>query len=473
MSTTKFERNVGFIIIVITLIILIPFILLSGYVFPVNDDYTFAHVHSSLNCFESVVDCWKTWSGRYLATFISSINPIICAPESYLTGYRLCSLITVIIFFVTLIISPFIACRKILGYKSLFLGCFGVLVFFALTDNVSQLFYWFSSITAYTIPTLLSILCLSMIPIRGRLVGVLLSILALLIPGGNEVTAILFTCTLAYLAYTHRQKRIMVMFLLAGIGVIIVLLSPGNSVRMTHQLSSNPYLWTLVASILQTLSWFVLWIPMLLVATVVYIPLFGMELTKSRIFQVPIKPFMVFALTTVFLAHIPPTLGLSSVLIDRTANCLLIYFIGIYFYGVTIVLANSKSHVVVNQGKLKYFIYLALFTFVFVGPLRFQGIVTTGYLDLLAGKAQNYKDTQESRIEIAKGAEGSNPIALPGYGITSQCLFVKDLENDPNAEFATEFSEFYGDGAPLYVPADSYYFENNKEALKHLGKRVR
>lgn len=187
---------------------MIPFFYLCKYVYPVNDDFSFALQHFGTNCFTSVVEIWENWSGRYFATFISALNPFVVS-DSPLELFRVFSAIVVAMFVASFLGLPMLAVsRKLSRIESVGFGALMLLIFIAFFPSVSQAFYWFSSYTAYTIPCFLY-LCLIALACRKDKVSFFFAcILALIVPGGNEVTAVLCVCSLIYLSVTYNNSSL-------------------------------------------------------------------------------------------------------------------------------------------------------------------------------------------------------------------------------------------------------------------------
>lgn len=459
---------------------ILPFIYISRYVHPVNDDFTFALRHVSADWLQSVVDSYRSWSGRYFATAVSSLNPYTGFPQP-LKMLRIYSAVLSALMFAVPVCAGMMLTGKYTGrLRGAALGALFGLCYMALCPSASQLLFWFSSYTAFTLCSLLALVFFSILSRDSRACVAIQGLLAFLIPGGNEVTAVLFVSVLAYLAYTYRSRRLVALTLIACVAVVIVILSPGNAIRMTYQLSSHPRLWAVTLSFLQTCGWCVLWLPSLMIASLVYVPLFGLRLSELKIFDTSLAGYFGFALTTVFLAHIPPTYGLSSVMIDRTANSLLVFFILLYFWGLNIFLnryaATLKSAMRPLHGRSgRRLVAAAFFVFTFTLPFNIDSPVATAVTDIVTGKARKYSDVQTSRLEEARlcDTDGTEVCRLSPFGITSRTLFVKDLDADPDGEFSTDYCKVNGLKCKVSAPADEVWFESNFDALKHLGKKSR
>ncbi len=473
MDKTVGTMRTGYMLVGVAVLAFIPFFILCGYVFPVNDDYYFALEHIDRNCFESVVDSWNNWSGRYFATFISSVNPFVISRSPFLL-FMIFSAVVVLLFMISFIFFPLIGLKRYLrGIECMGLGALLLLVYISLFPSVSQAFYWFSSYTAYTIPSLMYMLLIVLLLRKDRIAGVTAFILAAIIPGGNEVIAVLTVCTLLYVSWIYGGRRYHLLTCVSVIAMIIVMLSPGNGIRMEYQLSSHPYIWTVAVSFIQTVGWLFLWMPLLLVATVIYIPLYGYRLSASVIFDVSFSRYLFAFAVTVFLAHIPPTLGLSSVMVDRTANCLLVFYVIAYFYGVNILLHRNAgmtkrlTEIILSR---RYVMYGALFAFLFIGPFSLESPFGTAVVDILTGKASSYEDIQSRRVELTRNSCQGDTVMLPALGVTSRSLFVKELDDN---DFIYDYRMINGGEGMICVESGDVMFEDNFTSLKNYNKRNR
>lgn len=94
-----YKKRIYIIFVVLIVICIIPLLFLSLYNNPTNDDYTYAIRNQDTNLLTTILNTYKHWSGRYFATAISEINPLI---YNSLTAYKYISYIYyigVLIFF--------------------------------------------------------------------------------------------------------------------------------------------------------------------------------------------------------------------------------------------------------------------------------------------------------------------------------------------------------------------------------------
>ncbi len=470
------HNTYNYILIISGIIVLLPFIYVCQLVHPVNDDYYYAIEHLQTNCVDSVVKSYMTWSGRYFATFISSLNPLSITEDKewlfkaysfILILFACCAtLLSFILFFKDKL------CRKdTYALSSLFL-----IVLFFLCPSISEGFYWFSAYVSYTVVSILSLLFFALATRNGAISNALLYVLALIIPGGNEITAVLFVGSLIYLSFTYREKRFFISTMLACIGLAIMIASPGNSVRMTGQLSSTPYLWTIGVSTMQSILWLFIWLPALLLVSLIYIPLYGMKIAKSECFNVSIKRFALFAAMIVFLAHIPPTLGLSSVVIARTANSLLLYYALFYFFGLNIILNRYSERInsIFSKEYSSIILPTALFSFLFLCPFSINSNIATAYTDIISGKARHYDEIRIQRDKMAQSNKNKNiTLKFPALGITSRTLFAKDLETNSEECFCDAYRRYHKLKCKVEVEKDDIRFPSNYDTLLSLGKKSR
>ncbi|MCM1378361.1 MAG: DUF6056 family protein [Clostridium sp.] len=484
------SKTLHWIIIAIALITAIPFILVADFVFPVYDDFHFALDHENTSALQSVVESYRHWSGRYLGTFLSSANPFAVS-DNPLPLFKTFSAISVILTLVTFLFSPLILCRRQLGYlKSFSLGAFLFIVFITLLPSPAQAFYWFSTITSFTIPSLMGLLFLCLLRVHNIIGCCICAILAFLIPGGNEVTAVLLVMTLTYLSLTLQKRRFFVYVLLSIIGIVIVILSPGNAVRMAASpLSSHPCLWTLCVSVGQTISWAYLWLPPMLLASIIYIPLWGLDLCDSGPFKNSVYIgrfkvtslrsrfilFAIYAVVAVFLAHIPPTLGLNSIMTDRTANCLLLFFAIFFFWGITLLLGGYKRPVVTFCNKLKpTLLYVVAFTIILTTVWSPFGNFATAIADIISGEAYRYEQSNLRRVEYARAVAVPDSVTtLPPLEAFPATIYVRDFPDDPNDAVIEAYASLFEIHGKVTVKEEEPRFMTNYQALKQRGKSER
>ncbi|MDE6577433.1 MAG: hypothetical protein K2J82_00745 [Muribaculaceae bacterium] len=468
---TQTEKRFSIWTTCLALISIIPFLFLSNYVYPVNDDYFFSLLHIDTNPFQATFETWQSWSGRYLATFISSLNPLAMQGAG-MPYFKYWSLIGIFLFTASWFIMTTTAFRKLSILRRICLASIMMLCYLALFPSISQGFYWFSAYTAYTFPSLLFLIYIGLLGRKNIFCKLAGYLLALLIPGGNEVLGVAFLGTLAYIALFYPSRRNNISFFIGLAGLLFVIFSPGNGIRLQHQLSTSPYLWTLAVSFAQTISWFFIWLPILLIGSLLYIPLIGRYICEHKVFNIPPILFVISFLIILFLSHIPATFGLSTVVIDRTANTLLFFFIVSYFYGLTLVLRYHRDWLngVINVLQGKIMLVISLFCFLMTGAYSINSPVATAITDLVTGKAAAYARIQQARIDSAESSQRNDTVIFKPLGLTSRSLFVKELDTNPDGDFSNAFCKVNGIKGKVAVEKEEVYFEDNFTALKNFSK---
>lgn len=463
-------------VILVAFLCTIPFLYLSFFIHPVNDDYFYAITHLNVNCFAAVYDSYSNWSGRFLATLISGLNPLSLFYGNSVFYYKLYSFILILIFWGALLVGFKVLSGKYLSnLKIIFLASLFFITYISLCPKISELFYWFSAYTAFTIPNIMAFILLSTLRIKNKFLFFIQCVLSFLIPGGNEVTAILFVMFLLFLSYATRNKRIYTLTIISLTSILIVILSPGNAVRMSGQLSSHPYLWSIILSTLQTISWLFLWLPALIIVTLVYVPFIGVDFPKFEIFNIKFRYYILFLLVTVFLAHIPPTLGLSSVMIGRTANSLYFFFILYYFIGIHILL--NKYHEKVNFFISKCYSEkmeaILVFCFIFICPFSLESPVVTAYFDIISGKANTYDSMNNGRDKFSLQAPSQSVVTFKAFAYPPKTIYINDLETDTCGQFCNAYKAYNQLKCKVRVEEGEPVYFSNFETVFKLGKNLR
>lgn len=460
------------VLIVAAVCAVLPLVYISRYVHPVNDDFSFALQHIGVPMVQSVIDSYMYWSGRYLATALSALNPYAWSTEPLPLLRTYSVILSSLILLIPICASIILTGRYIGKLQGAAIGALFTLTYLGLCESTGELLFWFSSYTAYTSGILLSLIFFAILSEKSTVMTVIQCLLALMITGTNEVTAVMLVMTMIYLASTYRSRRLAYVLLCAATGLAIVILSPGNGVRMAYRLTAHPYLWTIAISLGQSLSWLILWIPALLIATPLYALLGGTRIARLQIFDTGLTRYILFASLTIIAAHIPPAYGLGSVVIGRTANCLLMFFILLYFWGVNIIMHRREHLLMASKGKITA--GCIMWCYLFIVPFNINSPVTTALTDIVSGKARQYDTIQTERLESARtNNQGGAVCRLTPFGVTSRTLYINDIESDPAGEFATNYCRIHRLNCQVYVPGNSVYFESNFDSLKNLGKNKR
>lgn len=484
----KFEKKwIENTLILIGISALIPLIILSIYTQPCNDDYNYALRDISTNFIYAGIDTYLNFSGRYFATFISRLNPLI---YHSLEAYKIYTIILLCVFlFAMYYLVSTLSSKTLNKREKIALTALLFIVYIIQCPSISQSFYWFSGYAAYTFPSILLIWLFGSLLKSTQILRTILNILLVIcIAGSNEISTVILFCTLAFINIEWRlqhnkkwNRSFLLLWVVAAICTLIVVLSPGNAVRMQGETSSNNIIWTIGGSILQTLSWFPIWGSVLLMISIIYIPLFGKRISESTseklhlLFSIKIKHFLLFFIITLFLTHIPPTWGLGTVAIGRLANAIYVFFILCWLYLTQLIINRYPGIITLQNNKYYQFIYLAFFFFfTFNTVYNIDGNIMTSYVDLITGKARKYYLELNKRHLLLKDNQSTEKvIKIPGIETIPKTIYFKDISSDKDSWENETYRTYWNCCPQIYIEDTPKIEYSNMEYLKLFMKEIR
>jgi len=246
----KIRRKYLFTLSITLLLALLPFFILSSFVRFQADDYCSSTLIRTQGFWRAQSSSYMQWSGRFATMFFTAI-----IDKLDLLGHQLLPIILIL----SLLISSYLIINSIINlfnYKlpiSINFCISLVIVFFTLitTPNIYQSFYWRSGSITYTLPIILFNLLLVILidSLNNRITWwniLLCSILSFITMGFSETNTamqlVLMTisliCLLIYNQVTKEKKitlNLWYVALLSGVlGFILLLLAPGNRIRMNY-----------------------------------------------------------------------------------------------------------------------------------------------------------------------------------------------------------------------------------------------
>ena len=211
---------------VFTLILLI---ILSFFVYPQADDFSFANSLHNLGWLGSQINWYKTWFGRFSST-------MLMISLSYIDLSVLCKIFPVFIIFGYLF-AFYLASKKLFpDVSKKFRTIFALTVFLLYVSgmpSLSQGIYWFCGAATYAVANIVMIIFLSsFVSIKNNKTYIGLILLGVFIAGSNETAMLIFMiCVSAALLKDYRNKKLWMMFTVFAVFSLIVVLSPGNALR--------------------------------------------------------------------------------------------------------------------------------------------------------------------------------------------------------------------------------------------------
>lgn len=462
-------------LILLTLIVILPFLLNAQYAVAVLDDYAYSMRDMHSAWWQSVFETYRDFSGRYFATLLSRLNPLeFSSSFNYFSLYSICLLLFM---WLSAWLALWSHTRKVLRWyeRCALSGLFCVL-YLSLCPSIAQAFYWFSSYTAYTVVLILVFLFISLLGNRCFLSVILKCVLAVSIVGSNEVSAVLFVVSLLFYAHVHRaslEKSSYLVLAVALLSFLLVVFCPGNAVRMDNGLSHSPLLWALVVTPLQTIGWFVLWLPVVGLFAICYIYIYGTRVSELPLFNVSSVKTALCFVVAVLLAHVPCTVGLSTVVIGRTANALLFFFLLWSFYFIHVLMHHHSEKVKawVQQPLSRWVAYVSLVAAIMLVVFRLEGNVVSAYVDYFSGQSAAYQHEMRLRCVQAESAQGQKLLFQP-IKHQSQTLYIGDLSTDTADLRNVNFARFFHLQS-VALTAEPSTENTTFERLKNLVKKQR
>lgn len=223
------------------IVFIIPFIIFAFWNFPSADDYMIINVKSKLNFWQLQHSVYYNWTGRYFATFLSSLFSYSGFLYSHYYFHTLLLLL--------LTVFAWLFClRQVnyhLFYNRLSFSTRVILAFLLLILEINIIpepvtaFYWFSSAVTYQVPLIILIFLAGLIirllytSTNKILYFIIASLLIIMLQGCNEIitlfTLINSTILLCYYKATNTKIPffIILLYLINILSACFLLFSPG------------------------------------------------------------------------------------------------------------------------------------------------------------------------------------------------------------------------------------------------------
>jgi len=475
------------IFLTVHILLMLPLYTIGLYAVPSADDYAAASVlrnamHASSNPLEWIKALWSnmvyfynTWQGTFSSNFLSNIFPLATSD----TNYYLCSFFLLTIFQVSLFALMYQILHKSLNisiHHTTILYVIFCTLFMQLIPSAVEGFYWWIGGALY-----IGFLSVAMLTVALYLFMeskgfsakrfpcyMSLGLLLFVIGGSNYPTAIAIFILFGYIfLYSLLYKRKSLWFagmalLFSALGILISVIAPGNSLRMTAEsVSYVPSLQkTLMISFRLGFQFFRTWLTMpVFLGIIVAIPIMYDALRRTMIrFRFPLIYSIaslclycaMFAPTAQSYGWIGPARYMNVVylgfLLFIFSN--LFYYIGWFCAKVNTALADrlqekeAAEHAVLLILKPWLWaaaVFVLLFTFVISSPNFYINDTTppgrTPYTtesamrDLLSGNAKNYHAEYMNRLTVLRDPDVKDALLYP-YSTKPALLFFDDVTAD-------------------------------------------
>jgi len=227
------------------IIFIIPFIFFSFWNFPAADDYMIIDQRSQFSFWQLQNDIYHNWTGRYFATFTSSLFSYSGFLYShYYLHAVLLLLLTIFSWLFCLIQINRHLLNKALSFSSLALLSMLLLILeINIIPEPVTAFYWFSSAVTYQLPliiliSLTGVIINSFFNLHNKIIRfIIASLLIIMLNGCNEIITLFVlinaTCLLVYFLFNHKKLPlfISVFFLINTVSACFMLFAPGIASR--------------------------------------------------------------------------------------------------------------------------------------------------------------------------------------------------------------------------------------------------
>lgn len=441
---SRSHSSTGWLLLVLALVGVLPFVLLSMYAHPSADDWYMAADTLEKGFWRANVDYYLGLTGRFFSSALLFMNPIMLS----FTWFKVYSMLLVLALPVSMrwaAAAWFPEAGR--TWHWLLAVMSGVLFLWGMASP-AQGFYWGTGSAGYTLPGVLSLglagllgcscLDLDWTPGRGRLIAAML--LALAITGCSEVAMALLlahVCMLnACFIWRHRRVSRALLLVLAStcLGVAVVVLTPGNAVRQTWY--SNDVQHALVPALLMALKlavrqigiWMIyLPLPLFSAAAVVAWPE-SLRMSRPSAWEC-IVAAVILMTGGICGGFFLGAWSMGAVIPQRAVNLLLLFFIidWVLLLAGLVGLLRGLDLRLPRPGLLPALGALV----VFCGcTILMKNNVKQAWRDLVSGRAALYDQESARRHELIRLSLEPD-VLVPALSARPATIFFNDLTADP------------------------------------------
>ncbi len=470
---------------------LLPFIIIAQYNYPSADDFAGA-VRDAQHGFAFVIrDTYLHWSGRYFATAVARVNPLLYHSFAAYKWYAVALLFAFAAALVVLVRA--ITAEYFSWWQTGALCSILLVLYLAVLPSTAEGFYWFSGSYIYQTANVFFMLLLALLvkiqSIQRRTVKLffiaMACLLAICIIGSNEISMVI-TCAVVFaFAYTKyrinktHQGMLIVLSFVSVSAACVSALAPGNFERMnTVQEYSKSPAWAFKGAVAATLLYAVQWALPLMAATVLYVPLFGQQLAQAMVergvnLPVKFKHSVIFTLAVFLLLQLFAVWAAGGSNLGRIENVAYLFFLLGWFFNVQLFINQHAKNSLARSFFSKPMLALVMLLFV-VCVLDINNNISTAYIDLLAGKAQRYSREQLARAQAARQCV-KDTCYVPPLTTLPKTIFFTDIKSKPDSvDFWMNKAYSAYIGTPFVIVTDNLPpIQPNIETLKDMGKEIR
>lgn len=423
------KKNAAWILVGL-LALLAPFVYLLFFAHPIADDLVFGYKSKTQDFWELTQQTYLTWNGRYSGNFFIYLFPVSVDNLTLYRGLLLANLILLITGFYYFFSRLFYNANIITKWSITLLS---LLTYISITANIAEAFYWFTSVVYYQLSLSLFLIVFGLVIdfhqqrfcFHSKFHVFLILLLEFIMVGLNEtmalISAFLFLALFIWLGVRKKQNFTfwLSLFIVALLGLVIVVFSPGNENRMANYEGNEDLFKAAFMGLLQVIRFaiqFVLSFSGLFYF--LFIACFYQALPES-IKNIP-KRYLIFSfLVIVFLCVAPSYFATGMLGQHRTMNLAALFFV--ILLSLLAIKAGKELNERLPRKPEKMVLYFVILFFV-VGNGRIA------ILDLYRGDAQQYSEELNKRYVTLK--EKKSTKELYRLSKTPKSLFIVDIKNN-------------------------------------------
>jgi hypothetical protein len=466
----KILSNEKFWLILLALLVL-PFLLLCIFIHPSADDYILTADTWRDGIFGHSVKVYFEWSGRYFATFIFSLNPLVFG---WYTGYKLLPIFLLALFYYGI----YYLIKNILNNETSAVRqhLISLIIFLVFLNNIpspSECIYWMSASLTYFLPSAL-MLILSGLIIKSTYSEehkskniVLIVLLSIIITGSNEVHMILLfiasslLCVYSLITKKKIKKVHLIFWITVLLATLIVICAPGNYSRMSLFKGNADIIFSFKLSILAFIKISVKLIqdPAFIIVTMVMIAcLPGLRKNKRFLDIIKLSPFYTFPISIIiifcFYFVVTYSTGLNPAL--RIHNTVMLIFIFLWFFNIAILhnylLSKNKIMLIEVPPTLINLIAVGAFILTITQFSKVPGkeivcegdIFRAGYDLIFNAPAYNQEMNERNKLIEHAIKEGRRYIEVPPIKTKPLSIFFIDITKETDNWINYSASEYFG-----------------------------
>lgn len=427
----------GNFIILVGILSILPFLVISIFNNPSADDFCFNCRSRDLGYWDAQLSWYNGWTGRYFSTAFLSIEQLISEPFLI---YKLIPVVLITSLFASIYYLSSLLLIN-LKKKDFFILTFFIIVLYLIQmPSISEGFYWLAGSITYQLANIITILLLcflvKLIETNEKKYLMFSILCTILIIGSNETSMILidFLIGIIFLFKYHQLKKInhsiLIILIFAFTFSLIVIMSPGNTIRALRFQNNHQIISAIFHSVLAAYFFSIKLLPIIIISSLIYFDYFNAKInvSTSKIFNVnPI--FLFFIIFSIpLIGFFPSYWSMGGPPPQRTIN--IIYFsflIGLIYWILVLFFKSkkSKNNFIVFSRSFKCLLFIMIF-----GELVSQNNIRNAYSNLISGSAYEYNLALKSRYEKIRNNKG-NICIVPALINRPITIYFDDITSNP------------------------------------------